>query len=294
MLKNKYLAAVSGGPDSMALLSKYHKEIYGVCHINYHWRDTSDIDQAIVKKYCDKYKIKFYLLNINKNIYNTNQVKNFENWARIKRYQFFLSIANRTNVKQILMGHNADDFVESYYMQKQKKSQLLFYGIKKENFYYDLRIFRPFIEIRKIELKNYCNKHHIEYAIDVTNEDVKFLRNKIRKEVSRLDDKKFYKIYQDITKINKSKESFSLNAYSSYKKWIKQHYDLTFFKKQNRKTQIELVYQLLINNSPKRISSNKINEIINFFLSNKGNIYFRINQHLKIYKKLNKIHFISI
>ena len=88
------------------------------------------------------------------------------------------------------MGHNADDFVESYYMQKQKKSQLLFYGIKKENFYYDLRIFRPFIEIRKVELENYCNKHHIEYAIDVTNEDVKFLRNKIRKEVSRLDDKK--------------------------------------------------------------------------------------------------------
>jgi len=36
MLKNKYLAAVSGGPDSMALLSKYHKEIYGVCHVNYH------------------------------------------------------------------------------------------------------------------------------------------------------------------------------------------------------------------------------------------------------------------
>jgi hypothetical protein len=30
----------------------------------------------------------------------------------------------------MLMGHNADDFVEYYYMQKSKKSKPLFYGIK--------------------------------------------------------------------------------------------------------------------------------------------------------------------
>ena len=37
----------------------------------------------------------------------------------------------------MLMGHNADDFVEYYFMQKSKKSKPLFYGIKKENYYHD-------------------------------------------------------------------------------------------------------------------------------------------------------------
>ena len=293
MLKNKYLAAVSGGPDSMALLTKYHNKIYGVCHVNYHYRDTSNYDQSIVEKYCQQYGIKFYLLNIDKKIYKTKQVKNFESWARIKRYEFFVSIAKKTNINQMLMGHNADDFVESYYMQKQKNSQLLFYGIKKQNYYEDLKIVRPFIKVRKITLENYCKKYHIEYAIDITNADPKFLRNKIRQQVSQLNNKEFYKIYQQINKINKSKQKFSLKAIESYKKWEKFNYDLIFFKKLNKKIQIQLVYQLLINISPKRISTNKINEIVNFFVSNKGNIYYRVNQNLKIYKKQNKIQFVN-
>ena len=116
------------------------------------------------------------------------------------------------------MGHNADDSVESYYMQKQKNSQLLFYGIKKQNYYHDLKIIRPFIKVRKITLENYCKKHHIKYAIDITNADPKFLRNKIRQQVSQLNNKEFYKIYQQINRINKSKQKFSIQAVKSYKK----------------------------------------------------------------------------
>ena len=53
MLQNKkYLIAVSGGPDSMALMNSYKKQIYGVCHVNYHYRDSSNRDEEIVKRYC--------------------------------------------------------------------------------------------------------------------------------------------------------------------------------------------------------------------------------------------------
>jgi tRNA(Ile)-lysidine synthase len=79
MLKNRYLAAVSGGPDSMALLSQFKHDIVGVCHVNYHYRSTSNYDQSIVEKYCKKYGIKLYVLNINSSVYTTGEVKNFEN-----------------------------------------------------------------------------------------------------------------------------------------------------------------------------------------------------------------------
>jgi tRNA(Ile)-lysidine synthase TilS/MesJ len=76
---DKLVLAVSGGPDSMALLSQFHNDIVGVCHVNYHYRDTSDYDQSIVEKYCKIYGIKLYVLNIDSSVYTTGEVKNFEN-----------------------------------------------------------------------------------------------------------------------------------------------------------------------------------------------------------------------
>ena len=293
MLKNKYLAAVSGGPDSMALLSQFKNDIIGVCHVNYHYRDTSDYDQSIVEKYCKKYNIKLYVLNINSSVYSTGKVKNFENWARIQRYTFFLKTANKTGIKQMLMGHNADDFVEYYFMQKSKKSKPLFYGIKKENYYHDLKIVRPLINIRKKELENYCKKNNIEYAIDITNDDPKYLRNKIRKSTSVLTDEDFFKLYREIELINKKNFKLSEDVLKVYKIWTNKNYDLKYFKSLFEELKIEVVYQLLINYSPNRISMHKIKEIIKFFCANKGNTYYRLNNNLKIYKKENKIVFKS-
>ena len=293
MLKNKYLAAVSGGPDSMALLSQFKNDIIGVCHVNYHYRDTSDYDQSIVEKYCKKYNIKLYVLNIDSSVYSTGKVKNFENWARIQRYNFFLKTANKTGIKQMLMGHNADDFVEYYFMQKSKKSKPLFYGIKKENYYHDLKIVRPLINIRKKELENYCKKNNIEYAIDITNDDPKYLRNKIRKSTSVLADEDFFKLYHKIELINKKNFKLSEDVLKVYKIWTDKNYDLKYFKSLFEELKIEVVYKLLINYSPNRISMHKIKEIIKFFCANKGNTYYRLNNNLKIYKKENKIVFKS-
>ena len=291
MLKNKYLAAVSGGPDSMALLSQFHNDIVGVCHVNYHYRDTSDYDQSIVAKYCKIYGIQLYVLNIDSSVYTTGEVKNFENWARIQRYNFFLKIAKETGIYQMLMGHNADDFVEYYYMQKSKKSKPLFYGIKKENYYHDLKIVRPLINERKKELEKYCKYNKIEYAIDITNDDPKYLRNKIRKWTSTLNDKEFFRLYEEINAINIKKDKFYQDLVQTYQTWVDKKYDLKYFKSLSEDLKIEVVYKLLIDYSPKRISMQKINEIIKFFNADKGNTYYRLNNNLKIYKKENKITF---
>jgi tRNA(Ile)-lysidine synthase len=46
--KDKYLAAVSGGPDSMCMLDMYKNNIRGVCHVNYHKRPSAERDTRIV------------------------------------------------------------------------------------------------------------------------------------------------------------------------------------------------------------------------------------------------------
>jgi tRNA(Ile)-lysidine synthase len=131
----KYLAAVSGGPDSMAMLSKYKRKIYVVCHVNYHKRDSSIRDENIVKKFCSENKIKCEVLNVTKKIYHSYKEKNFEHLARNIRYDFFCEIGKKYNIDKLLVAHNEDDFLETALMQKNKKSKTLFLGIKKNSNY---------------------------------------------------------------------------------------------------------------------------------------------------------------
>ena len=69
-LNQLYIVGVSGGCDSMALLDAvYNKGIkVVVCHVNYHLRDDSDLDQETVSNYCSKYQIPLYVREIKKNM----------------------------------------------------------------------------------------------------------------------------------------------------------------------------------------------------------------------------------
>lgn len=61
-MKQKYLIAVSGGPDSMALLNKKKNLIKAVCHVNYHDREDTDNDERIVRDIYGLILIEHYLL----------------------------------------------------------------------------------------------------------------------------------------------------------------------------------------------------------------------------------------
>ena len=55
----KYLVGVSGGVDSMALLDMLVKKAYNVIvvHYNYHFREDSDLDENLVRSYCQNHHL---------------------------------------------------------------------------------------------------------------------------------------------------------------------------------------------------------------------------------------------
>ena len=59
----KYLVGVSGGVDSMALLDMLVKKAYNVIivHYNYHFREDSDLDENLVRSYCQNHRLPFYV-----------------------------------------------------------------------------------------------------------------------------------------------------------------------------------------------------------------------------------------
>ncbi|WFQ90637.1 tRNA lysidine(34) synthetase TilS [Mycoplasma feriruminatoris] len=199
----KYLIAVSGGPDSVFLLCNVIKIIdpnnLVVCHVNYNFRSDSNIDQKIVSDLCKKFNLKLELLNIQKN-YDLLK-ENFESWAREKRYDFFNKIAKKYNIYNLLVAHNLNDLIETYLLQLQRNNLVDYYGLRTVSMYKDLVVYRPLLDVKKSEILNYLHTNKISYAIDSTNSDTKYQRNKIR---STLNENSFTKIKNQINKANDS------------------------------------------------------------------------------------------
>ena len=200
MTLNKVLVAVSGGPDSMALLDmvKDKYEIY-VAHVNYHHRDSAKRDEDIVREYCLRFNIPFFVKD-----YVEVSSGNFQENARIFRYEFFKELIDKYELDCVLTAHHKDDLIETYLMQIKRDSHVYYYGLKKTVNTFGIKIVRPLLKYTKLDLKLYCDNHNISYGIDESNLGNDYTRNKIRHEVidnMSLKDKN--KLVKEINLLNK-------------------------------------------------------------------------------------------
>jgi tRNA(Ile)-lysidine synthase len=145
----KYLAAVSGGSDSMTMLDMYVRQISVVCHVNYQKRLSAKRDAEIAEQYCKSHKIIFKRLLVTKSIYDEYHKisHNFQNIARLIRYDFFTKIAHKYSLDTVLIAHNKDDFLETAIMQVQRNTAAPFIGIQTKSQYKDLNIYRPLLNV---------------------------------------------------------------------------------------------------------------------------------------------------
>lgn len=173
----KYLLACSFGPDSMALFDMLLKEKYNfdVAHVNYNLRPEAKKETEDLIKYCRDNNICIHIKYVKEKI-----EKNIEENCREIRYKFFKELVDQYNYDEVLIAHNEDDLLETYFLQKHRKNLVNFYGIKENSFQFGINITRPLLFFTKEELLNYCLKFHVPFAIDSSNEEDKFLRNKIR------------------------------------------------------------------------------------------------------------------
>lgn len=179
--KNKrYLLACSFGPDSMALfhLLRVNKYNFGCAIVNYHLREESDSEVLELKKYASEFNIPVYILDVKEKI-----DKNIEATCREIRYKFFKDLCIHSDFDELLVAQHQDDLIETYLMQKERQNNPIFYGISEKTIIYGVTVIRPLLDFKKSELKKICDENNVPYAIDKTNFDISFLRNKIRHNV---------------------------------------------------------------------------------------------------------------
>ena len=180
--KNKnYLLACSFGPDSMALFDMLLKDGYhfSAALVNYHLRPESSDEMNNFIHYCDAHKISYHI----KDLVNGIVGLNIEAECRRIRYEFFAQLVGTFKYDAVLVAHNQDDHIETYIMQKKRQNLVSFYGIQEKTTINGVTIIRPLLNKTKKELLDYCHDNNVPFAIDSTNFDERYLRNKIRHQI---------------------------------------------------------------------------------------------------------------
>lgn len=286
----------SAGPDSMALL---HYLIHNTknkiicCHINHNVRKESKEEEKYLKNYCQKQNIPFEVYKIEK--YGEN---NFENEARIKRYNFYEQTLKKYNSHYLFLAHHGDDLIETIIMKINRGSNLEGYaGIKEISKQKDYTIIRPFLPYTKEDLLDYNERNNIEYFIDKTNLDTTYTRNRIRANILPILKKENKDIHKQFLKY--SKVLLEYNTYieevikekenSIYKDNI---LDLNLFKKEKTFIQKNVLYHILNNtyqNIPNIITDNHINNILKIINSPTPNLSVDLPKNKQAKKTYDKL-----
>jgi tRNA(Ile)-lysidine synthase len=191
----RYLIAVSGGRDSVALLhwlGRLGYERLVVCHLNHRLRGrSSDADARFVKKLVERYnqglagRIQFELASANVRAIAKKQKISIETAAREARYAFFAETARRRNCTTIFVAHHADDLVETFLMNLFRGAGSAGLAAMRETSTrridsVDLTIVRPLLSVWRKEIDDYVREHRLRFREDATNKNLTPLRNRIR------------------------------------------------------------------------------------------------------------------
>ena len=179
----RLLVAVSGGPDSVVLLDALHREGFSVvvAHCNFHLRgEASDGDAEFVKQLSDKYQVPYYQVDFDTEREARERGVSIEMAARDLRYEWFERVADETDCELIAVAHNADDAVETFFLNLTRGS-----GLQGLSGMAELRgrVVRPLLQVSRKQIMEYIAENELDYRIDATNLETVYTRNKIRHNV---------------------------------------------------------------------------------------------------------------
>ncbi len=107
-----------------------------------------------------------------------------EEAARIARYAFFSEVSGRTGINTIALAHHADDQAETVLMKLLRGcGPAGLGGMRVSRQEGTLKIVRPLLSVRRWELREFLDSIGESFREDISNQDHRFLRNRIRHEL---------------------------------------------------------------------------------------------------------------
>jgi tRNA(Ile)-lysidine synthase len=176
----KFVIAVSGGSDSVALLRLTQESEYAleVAHVDHALREISHEDAEFVKRLCQKFDLPFHSERVDVAKVAKEKKWNLEDAARRLRYSFLTRVAKEVKADAILTAHTQDDQAETVLMQLLRGAAHLT-GMR------DVQgnIIRPLLNISRQELLEYLADIHQDFCTDESNFDITKTRAWLRHEI---------------------------------------------------------------------------------------------------------------
>ena len=193
---------VSGGPDSLALLHILSQfptlpSQTIVVHLDHELRNNSSKDGRFVTQIAQDWGFNIVVDNQNVKKIASKHKLSIEDAGRQARYTLFKRIADTHNIKLILVGHNADDQVETMLMNFVRGAgisglsgmspittivpSMLTIATYEHS---DIFIGRPLLSVPRQDIREYCIDNNLSPIQDPTNNNKRYLRNRIRHEIT--------------------------------------------------------------------------------------------------------------
>ncbi len=177
------IAAVSGGPDSMALLSimdklsRYFGYQLAAAFFHHGIRPETDREKELVEKTASRLGVRLITGGAPVPREAENQKMGLEETARKLRYRFFRDILRDSGSDTIALGHTADDQIETILHNIIRGTGLRgLAGMPSRRGPF----IRPLLSCRRSQLIRHLEEEKIDYAIDRSNLDTSYMRNRIR------------------------------------------------------------------------------------------------------------------
>ncbi|MDR3614031.1 MAG: tRNA lysidine(34) synthetase TilS [Candidatus Obscuribacterales bacterium] len=181
----RILVALSGGPDSTALLLAAHRLaeksgllILEAAHVNHHLRGKdSDLDEEFCREFCASLNIP---LRVHQDDLATSTSS--EDALRDKRYAFLKNEAVAGNFRAVMTAHTLNDQAETLLFRLIRGTSLKgLGGIRScRNLVRDVLLLRPLLSISRDDVVLFLSQQEVTARDDLSNSQMHYSRNYIR------------------------------------------------------------------------------------------------------------------
>ncbi|EHQ87320.1 tRNA lysidine(34) synthetase TilS [Desulfosporosinus youngiae] len=185
----RVMVAVSGGPDSMALshlLWRYTQEESSrgvsivLTHVHHGVRRESDAEAVMVQDMAKKWNVPCLVHRFNAKRYAESMGQSFQEAAREWRYARWKEDMLKEGCSLLATAHHLGDQAETILYRLLRGSGTAglagMYPSKGS-------IIRPLLSFTKADILNYCAREAVPYALDDSNQEPVYVRNRIRLEL---------------------------------------------------------------------------------------------------------------
>jgi tRNA(Ile)-lysidine synthase len=187
--------ALSGGLDSVVLLDTVCKAVQAnsntestevwVFHIHHGLQKPADQWLEFCEKLAKKYRVHFDFRLLH---FADQSQGNIEARARAERYEALTDLCIEHEIEDLLLAHHQNDQAETVLIQLLRGSGVaglsgmpLHRATSKDT--KSITLWRPLLNQSRVELEAYAKEHRLKWVEDPSNQNTRYRRNAIRKEI---------------------------------------------------------------------------------------------------------------